>query len=557
MTETVIVQESVAPTLVEVVEPGPRGPVGPAGATGPQGSAGPTGPTGAQGPASTVPGFAGPTGPQGEQGVAGPTGPQGTQGYQGVAGPTGPTGAQGVQGEVGPTGPAGPQGEQGTQGLAGPTGPTGATGVQGELGPTGPPGAASTVGGPTGPTGPQGEVGAGLNILGTLENTGQLPPTGNAGEAYLIAGDLYVWDGNTWTNVGQIQGPAGPTGPTGPIGPQGAQGIQGDTGAVGPTGPTGPAGSQGATGDTGATGVAGPTGPTGPQGVQGVAGNIGAAGPTGPTGPQGEQGVQGTPGSTGSIGPTGPTGSTGSGGPTGPTGPSPDTGSFVQKSGDTMTGDLTFSGASRRIVADFSNATLVNRAAFQTSTANGGTTLTAIPNGTSSDAAIAVVNGSGLTNVAIGQLQATLDNIDLGATKAGTGSFLPLRLLTSDTERMKIAADGKVTFAVSMTGPMFAAAEYDAGNTGTSKTIDWVNGQNQKLALTGNVTLTFSNPVAGMTAKLKIIGPGSAPAYAITWPTIKWVGGSAPTLSGVGKTDIVTLYFDGTSYWGTIGNNFA
>lgn len=292
VSESVVSVQEVAPDILEVVAAGPLGPQGPTGPTGPTGSTGPTGPsvTGPTGAASTVAGPTGPTGPtgaqgiqgvqgiQGIQGVAGPTGPTGAQGDAGATGaagptgptgstgatgqagaigptgPTGPTGSQGSQGNVGPTGPTGstgdtgatgaagptgPTGTQGTQGVAGPTGPTGSTGAAGDLGPTGPTGAASTVAGPTGPTGATGPVGAGLTILGTLNSTNDLPGSGSTGDAYLIGGNLYVWDGNSWENVGQIQGPTGPTGAAGAAGAAGPTGPTGANGGVGPTGPTG------------------------------------------------------------------------------------------------------------------------------------------------------------------------------------------------------------------------------------------------------------------------------------------------------------------------------
>jgi microcystin-dependent protein len=68
-----------------------------------------------------------------------------------------------------------------------------------------------------------------------------LPDPGvNINDAYLIGGDLYIWDGTDWNNVGQIQGPTGPTGPTG---------VRGDDSTVpGPTGPTGPTGATGGAG---------------------------------------------------------------------------------------------------------------------------------------------------------------------------------------------------------------------------------------------------------------------------------------------------------------------
>ncbi len=219
---------------------------------------------------------------------------------------------------VGPTGPTGPQGAAST--VAGPTGATGPTGPQGvgstvagPTGPTGPQGAGSTVAGPTGPTGSQGLQGTSITFKGTVATVGNLPGGAAVNDAYIVEadGDLYVWDGTAWDNVGQIVGPPGPTGPQG-SGPTGSAGPTGPTGPVsdvgGPTGPTGPGGPTG-TGDTGPTG---PTGPGGPTGVGGV-------GPTGPTGPQ----ASGPTGPTGSTGPTGPSGGgpTGGPGPTGPTGP--------------------------------------------------------------------------------------------------------------------------------------------------------------------------------------------------------------------------------------------
>jgi len=58
-----------------------------------------------------------------------------------------------------------------------------------------------------------------------------LPATGASGDAFLVAGDLYVWSGTGWVNGGPVLGPPGATGPAGP------QGV------AGPAGPAGPAGS--------------------------------------------------------------------------------------------------------------------------------------------------------------------------------------------------------------------------------------------------------------------------------------------------------------------------
>lgn len=95
----------------------------------------------------------------------------------------------------------------------------------------------------------------------------------------------------------------------------------------------------------------------------------------------------------------------------------------------------------------------------------------------------------------------------------------------------------------------------NAGNSGTALTINWNNGGKQYTTLTGNVTLTLSNPVAGTTYTLTFIQDGTG-THTVTWPaSVKWSGGSAPTITtGAGKTSIVRLEYapDGTTnYYGT------
>lgn len=132
---------------------------------------------------------------------------RGPRGVQGVAGPAGPAGQ---------TGPAGPRGETGSAGAQGSAGPQGVAGAKGEKG-------------------DKGDTGDGIHLTGALAAVADLPATGAAGDAYLIAGDLYVWDGAQWVNGGPVQGAQGPKGDTGDEGPQGPQGAQGPAGPAGPS----------------------------------------------------------------------------------------------------------------------------------------------------------------------------------------------------------------------------------------------------------------------------------------------------------------------------------
>lgn len=108
----------------------------------------------------------------------------------------------------------------------GPRGATGPAGPKGDAGPAGPAGPAGAKGA-TGPAGPKGADGTGFTLLGTKNATSELPKTAKAGDAWLVAGNVHVWSGSAWNDVGKIQGPAGPAGPAGAPGPQGPAGPAG------------------------------------------------------------------------------------------------------------------------------------------------------------------------------------------------------------------------------------------------------------------------------------------------------------------------------------------
>ena len=67
-----------------------------------------------------------------------------------------------------------------------------------------------------GEKGDKGDPGTSVTILGSYSTEAELiaaHPTGNAGDSYLVNGDLYVWSeiNSAWENIGTIQGPAGYT----------------------------------------------------------------------------------------------------------------------------------------------------------------------------------------------------------------------------------------------------------------------------------------------------------------------------------------------------------
>jgi len=123
--------------------------------------------------------------------------------------------------------------------------------------------------------------------------------------------------------------------------------------------------------------------------------------------------------------------------------------------------------------------------------------------------------------------------------------------------RMGLGVGAGATAVLTTTG-IFDVGYYDNGNSGASKTITWTNGMVEKLTLNNNCTLTLSAPTAaGTKFFLMLIQDGSGNRI-VTWPGgISWHGGSAPTLTTVGgKTDIITLIWDGSQYFGDATLNF-
>lgn len=130
-------------------------------------------------------------------------------------------------------------------GGAGYTGSVGFTGSQGAAG------AFAGVGytGSRGYTGSAGTDGTSVEIVGSVANAASLPNpyNGTVGDGYITSdtGNLHIWTGSAWTNVGRIVGFTGSQGPAG-----------GYTGSAGGPGPLGYTGSVGA-GFTGSQGTSG------------------------------------------------------------------------------------------------------------------------------------------------------------------------------------------------------------------------------------------------------------------------------------------------------------
>lgn len=100
--------------------------------------------------------------------------------------------------------------------------------------------------------------------------------------------------------------------------------------------------------------------------------------------------------------------------------------------------------------------------------------------------------------------------------------------------------------------------EYDNGDSGATATINWNEGQKQRITLTDSPTLTFVHPPEAANFLLKIV-QDSTGNRTITWPTgVLFPNGQDPNLTNQGDSiDIVTFYYDGNEYFGVGSLDFS
>ena len=93
--------------------------------------------------------------------------------------------------------------------------------------------------------------------------------------------------------------------------------------------------------------------------------------------------------------------------------------------------------------------------------------------------------------------------------------------------------------------------EYDNGNSGTTVTIDWNNGRHQKLTLTDDCAITFTDPqfVGGYSLRIIVGGDGEHDITSI--PALFPSGEPTWTQGATGDEMIITLYNTGTNYVAT------
>lgn len=199
------------------------------------------------------------------------------------------------------------------------------------------------------------------------------------------------------------------------------------------------------------------------------------------------------------------------------------------------------------------------------------------------DATITLKAGTGGTDV-VSDLNGTLtlvagSNITLSGDNTAktvtiTGASGGIASLSADTAptlggnltvngySIVSTSNGNITIAPNGTGKTKInainyneGAIYDLGTTGGTIAPNVANGNVQKITLNSALTINaFTSPVAGQSLTLIIYGGTS---YTSITSTMKFAGGVKTLTATAGCIDILSVYYDGTNYFASLGKGFA
>lgn len=144
------------------------------------------------------------------------------------------------------------------------------------------------------------------------------------------------------------------------------------------------------------------------------------------------------------------------------------------------------------------------------------------------------------------------DTISIAGGGTGAGTLAGASIVTytgTETLTNKTLTNPTVT--------NYVETPYSA-NSSTAITLALTNGTVQIITLTGNATITMPTATSGKSF-IMFLKQDATGSRTVTWSTVKWAGGTAPTItSTASRQDILSFFADGTNWYGVVvGQNYT
>ncbi len=179
----------------------------------------------------------------------------------------------------------------------------------------------------------------------------------------------------------------------------------------------------------------------------------------------------------------------------------------------------------------------------------GGTGLTSLASGIATF--LGTPSGANLASALTTALPDTKGGTGLTALGSGVATFLgtpsSANLAAAVTDE---TGSGALVFATSptLTTPVINGQNQGPAVAVQAMDIGWTGGAVfTKTLAAGANTFTFSGQASGMCIIVRVTGAAST----LTWPTVRWAGGTPPTQTASG-TDVYTFVHDGTNIYGSV-----
>lgn len=234
-----------------------------------------------------------------------------------------------------------------------------------------------------------------------------------------------------------------------------------------------------------------------------------------------------------------------------------------------VAGNINISATAGRILSDFTNSTVSSRGALQSSTANGLTNVSVIPNGTSTTAAFTAYNASDPTNAASISFRVSSTQCALTAGTTGSGTALPLifKTITTGTttaDRLTITTVTGHVLVNTPTDDTYNQLQVN-GDTKTNRIVEVVSaltpsatisldaslGSYFTLTPDQTATINLTGVKAGQSMSLAITTSGTS-SFTLTFGTNFKTTGTLATGTVTAKVFVINFScFDGVTYFET------